>query len=94
MITLKMDSKFLGEIDGIVKSENYQNRTEFIRAALRKEVDEEKKKETMVALAKLRGSVKTKTSPEEYERIREETFEELMRMTDKQRQALMNKFFK
>ncbi len=35
MITVKMENKFLEDIDSIVKREGYQNRTEFIRNALR-----------------------------------------------------------
>ena len=77
MITLKLDGKFLGIIDNVVKKEGYQNRTEFIRNALREKVEEHKLKEAMIKLAPLRGAAKKKTTPEEYERIREQAFEEI-----------------
>jgi Arc/MetJ-type ribon-helix-helix transcriptional regulator len=76
MITLKLEDKFLKEIDQVVKNESYQNRTEFIRASLRKNVDEVKLKKAMMALAPLRGAAKKKTTEEEYERIRAQVAEE------------------
>ncbi len=72
MITLKLEDKFLEEIDKIVKSEAYKNRTEFIRAALREKVDQNKLKKTMEELSKLRGSLKHhNTTDEDLERMRE-----------------------
>ena len=35
MITLKLERKFLKEVDAVVSQNGYQNRTEFIRNALR-----------------------------------------------------------
>jgi len=35
MITVKLEKQFLHQIDDIVKKAGYQNRTEFIRGALR-----------------------------------------------------------
>jgi len=40
MISLKLDSSFLYEVDSVVQKEGYQNRTEFIRDALREKMDE------------------------------------------------------
>lgn len=77
MITLKLEEKFLDNIDKIVKKEGYQSRTEFIRNALREKVDETKLKETMRELAHLKGAAKKKTTEEEYERVREMAFEEI-----------------
>lgn len=62
MITVKMDDKFLEDIDTIVKKEGYQNRTEFIRNALREKVDETKLREAMINIAHLKGSAKKKTT--------------------------------
>ena len=76
MITVKMDNKFLEDIDSVVKKEGYQNRTEFIRAALREKVDEVKLKKAMIELSKLKGKSPKKTTDEERERIREKVFEE------------------
>lgn len=79
MITLKLDGAFLKQIDGIVKDGNYQNRTEFIRNALREKVDAVKLKQAMIEIGKIRGAGKraVQTTDEELEAIREQAFEEL-----------------
>ncbi len=77
MITVKMDNVFLGEVDKVVKKEGYQNRTEFIRNALREKVEEIKLKKAMMELAHLKGSVKKKTTEEDYEKIRAKAFDEI-----------------
>lgn len=79
MITVKLDEVFLNEIDGIVKRQGYQNRTEFIRNALREKVEEAKLKAAMIQIAHLKGASKKKTSEEQLEKIREKVFEELDR---------------
>lgn len=72
MINLKLDNEFLKEIDDIVKKENYHNRTEFIRSALRDKVDKVKFKKTFEEIKKaMLGKAKRKTTEEEYEYIRE-----------------------
>ncbi len=77
MITVKLEDIFLNDIDSIVKIEGYQNRTEFIRNALREKVEEIKLKKAMIELAHLKGSVKKKTTEENYEKIRAKAFEEI-----------------
>ena len=77
MITLKLEDKFLKDIDTIVKKEGYQNRTEFIRNALREKVDETKLKQAMLEISHLKGASKKKTTEEEYERVREEVAQEI-----------------
>ena len=77
MITLKLDDKFLKEIDSIVKKENYQNRTEFIRNSLREGVDKERLKEGIRLLTPLRGASGKKTTDEEIRRVREKVFNQL-----------------
>ncbi len=79
MITLKLEHKFLRDIDEIVKKENYQSRTEFIRNALRKNLDEARLKEAMLEIGKLKGAAKKKVTEEEYEHARQQAFEELSR---------------
>jgi len=76
MITVKLEDMFLKEIDSIVKGQGYQNRTEFIRNALREKVEETKLKEAMMQMAKLKGASKKKTSDEHLEKIRQKVFEE------------------
>lgn len=77
MITVKMDDKFLEDIDSVVKKEGYQNRTEFIRNALREKVEASKLKQAMMSIAHLKGAAKKKTTDEEFEKIREKAFEEI-----------------
>lgn len=76
LITFKMDGAFLKEVDEAVKSQNYQNRTEFIRSALRDKVKEAELREFMKELNKLKGASKKKTTDEDWERVRELVSEE------------------
>ena len=78
MITVKMDGKFLNQIDSIVKVQGYKNRTEFIRSALREKIDDARLKEAMLRIAHLRGAVGKKTSLKEYEKIRKAGFKEFL----------------
>ena len=77
MITLKLEHNFLNELDELVKNSGYQNRTEFIRNAVREKIEEEKMKKFMMDLSKQKGSAKRKINEEELEKVREEAFEEL-----------------
>ncbi|MEK6953346.1 MAG: ribbon-helix-helix domain-containing protein [Nanoarchaeota archaeon] len=79
MITVKLEDKFLVDIDSIVEKEGYQNRTEFIRNALREKVEEVKLKEAMISISHLKGVSKKKTTEKEYEEIRKKAFEEISR---------------
>ena len=77
MITLKLEDVFLEDIDAIVSKSGYQNRTEFIRNALREKIEEVRLKDAMIALSKLRGSSKGKTTEKDLEIARERAFREL-----------------
>jgi len=74
MITLKLENRFLKSIDELVQRRGYQNRTEFIRSALREKVDDERYKEAAASIRPLLGASKKKTTEEEYERAREEAY--------------------
>lgn len=76
LITFKMEHKFLEEVDSTAKEAGFQNRTEFIRNALREKVDDVKLKKAMLEIAHLKGAAKKKTTEAEYERIREQVFKE------------------
>lgn len=76
MITLKMDSTLLNEIDTTVKKQGYQNRTEFIRNAVHEKLDLVKYKQALSEIAHLKGASKKKTTDEELHKIREKVFEE------------------
>lgn len=79
LVTFKIEHEFLEEVDRTAKKSRYQNRTEFIRAALREKVDEAKLKEAMIEVGKMKGKASRKTTDEEREQIREKAFEELDR---------------
>ncbi|MDD4878347.1 MAG: ribbon-helix-helix domain-containing protein [Candidatus Nanoarchaeia archaeon] len=76
LVTFKMERKALEEIDAVAKS-GFYSRTEFIKAALRDKVDKEGLKEAMMKIAHLKGAAKRKTTEEEYEKARNEVFDEL-----------------
>ena len=57
----------------------YQNRTEFIRNALREKIEESKLREAMAELARFKGAAKKKITDKEYEKVREKAFEEISR---------------
>ncbi len=80
MITVKLDNRFLGDIDTVVKKEGYQNRTEFIRNALREKVEDSKLKQAMIEIAHLKGASKKKTNDEELHKIREKVFKEFEKL--------------
>ena len=77
MITLKLEQDFLKEIDATLKQARYQNRTEFIREALREKLQEIRTKDAVAAVAKIRGMVKRHVSEEEYEEARKNLPEHL-----------------
>ncbi len=79
LVTFKADDKFIKEVDDVVKKSGFQNRTEFIRTALREKVDQVKLKQAMSELAHLKGSLKRskQMTDKELEEIRQKVFEEL-----------------
>jgi Arc/MetJ-type ribon-helix-helix transcriptional regulator len=73
LVTFKMDRQFLREVDRLVKELNYQNRTEFIRNALREKLEEAQKARALAQLKKTYGmGKKYHTTDKELHRIREE----------------------
>jgi Arc/MetJ-type ribon-helix-helix transcriptional regulator len=77
MITLKLEDNFLGVIDDVVRREGFQNRTEFIRNALREKIDRIKLKNAMIEVSKLKGAAKKKSR--NYEEARLKAFKELVK---------------
>jgi len=76
MISLKLERNFLKDIDNIVKIQNYQNRTEFIRNALREKIEQTQKQEAIKKIAQLKGASNKKTSQKELEKLRKKAFDE------------------
>jgi len=81
MVNIRIGQKLLREIDSAVKNSTYESRTEFIREALRKMLEEHKKKQLIDSFKKKRGlgtrlGIKMPT-PEAFEKIRENVWNEL-----------------
>jgi len=77
LITFKMKESSLKRLDEICSTFDFASRTEFMRQAIRKMVEEYEYRIAIRNLKKLRGSAKTITSDEELEKIREEVAREL-----------------
>jgi Arc/MetJ-type ribon-helix-helix transcriptional regulator len=78
MISMKLDSAFLHEVDLLAQSGGYHNRTELIRAALREKLEDERMRKALTRIAGLRGSQRKRTTNEEIDRIRQKVFDRLM----------------
>jgi metal-responsive CopG/Arc/MetJ family transcriptional regulator len=79
MITLKLEETFLSEIDSVVARQGYQNRTEFIRIALREKIEETKYRAALLQLSRLKGASKRGTTDKELEQVREKVFWDIER---------------
>ncbi len=75
LVHLRLGEKLTREIDAIVRHETYENRSAFIKEALRRVIDEYRKRRIIESLTKRRGEGRRlgikELSDEEYERIRE-----------------------
>lgn len=76
LVTFKMEEDFLGIVDETAKRAGFQNRTEFIRCALREKIEDVNLKTAMIELGKLRGKATKRTSDQERTKIREQIFKE------------------
>lgn len=74
-ISLKLDAKFLKDIERTVKGYRYSTKTEFIREAIRDKINEIEKQEMLKNVNKLFGSSKNKTTDEELHKAREKLVE-------------------
>jgi len=71
-VCVKLDEKFLKDMDDVMETYNYMTRTEFIRDALRAKIKELKDDPVIKALRKFQGSAKVHVSDERLREIREE----------------------
>ena len=76
LVTFKMEHKFLEDVDQTAKAGGFQNRTEFIRTALREKVEDIKLKQAMLELGKARGKAPKQTTDKERAKVRNQVFEE------------------
>lgn len=79
LVTFKLDSEFLNEVDCISSKSGFSNRTDFIRNALREKIDEIKLKESMIRLSKLKGKSKSNLTDKDIHAVREKVLYDLIK---------------
>lgn len=76
LVNFRLDCKLLREIDSAVAESSFSNRTELVKAAIRKFIDDYQTKKALEELKKHFGEGKRlgikEPTPEEFEKIREE----------------------
>ena len=75
-ISFKLQEGILKKIDGLLRALHFNNRTEFIREAIRDKLNEAEKEKAVSELKKLMGTAKAHISDERHEQIREEVAKE------------------
>ena len=83
LVNLRLDSKLLKEVDAVARQGLYGSRTEFIKDAIRKAVDDFETKQALKSLRKHFGEGKRlgikEPTPEEFEKVREEVGNRMLR---------------
>lgn len=83
LVNLRLDSKFLKELDSVAREGMFSSRTEFIKHSLRKTIDDFQTKQLIRELKKRQGEGKRlgikDPTPEEFEKIREEVGNRLLK---------------
>ncbi len=74
-ISLKLDAKFLKDLEKVVKNNRYSTKTEFVREAIRDKINEIEKREMSKSINKLFGSSKHKTTDKNLHKARKELIE-------------------
>mgnify|MGYP001612609846 CR=1 FL=1 len=76
-VTIRLENKFLKDIEKTMKEHRYTTKTEFIREAIREKIKELEKQEALARVRRLYGTSKRKTTDEELHKVGEEFFNEL-----------------
>ena len=76
-VSLKLEDKFLQDIEKTMKRHRYTTKTEFIREAIRDKIIDLEKEEALIRAKKLYGASKRKTTDEDIHKAGERAFEEL-----------------
>jgi len=77
VISLKLDDVMLDNIDKSLKKHNFSTRTEFIRHALRKELESMTQEELIQKFLSFKGKAKVKHTDEEWEQVKERAYRKL-----------------
>jgi metal-responsive CopG/Arc/MetJ family transcriptional regulator len=81
-VTIKIDKNLAGRLENAMKK-GYSTKTEFIREAIRKKLEEEETDILIREFMKSRGKAKKNTSYEENRKTREIVSEELLKKLEK-----------
>lgn len=76
-VTFKLQEKVLKKIDELIQPLNFNNRTEFIREAVREKLNKIETEKFMRRLAQFKGAAVKKITDEEFEANRLKAFEKL-----------------
>lgn len=79
MITLKLEDNFLKKVDKYVKNNNYHNRTEFIRDAMRDKLKNLETNELIKEFIKYKGNAKRKVSDAELKSNKKKVSDEFLK---------------
>jgi len=77
IITVRFQEDILKKIDESISKHYFNSRTEFIREAVRNQLEEANKQKLIENFLKLKGISKTNTSDENLEKAREKVGEEI-----------------
>lgn len=78
-VSLKLEDKFLQDIEITMKKHRYTTKTEFIREAIRDKIRDLEKEELLLKAKNLYGASKRKTTDEELHKAGEKAFDEIDR---------------
>ncbi|MBI2654197.1 hypothetical protein HYX02_05310 [Candidatus Woesearchaeota archaeon] len=76
-ISLKLEDRFLKDIEKIMKRHRYTTKTEFIREAIRDKIKDLEKEELLLRAKMLYGASKRKTTDAQLHIAREKAFKEI-----------------
>mgnify|MGYP001574587076 CR=1 FL=1 len=79
-VSLKLEDKFLHDIEKSMKKHRYSTKTEFIREAIREKLSDLEKEEILKGIVKLKGLSKHRTTDEQLHKAREK----IAKMLEKQ----------
>ena len=71
-VSFKLKKEIIKDIDQLIKPMRFNNRTEFIRQAIREKLNNIETELFLRKIKKFKGAAKTKTSDKKIHRIREE----------------------
>ena len=76
-VCIKIEDNLAGKMDQSIKQNGYATKTEFIREAIRKKIDDDQREKLIKEFLKFKGKAKKKTTYEENRRTREKVLLEM-----------------